>query len=492
MKSTDIAGAAAELDSLLDGLEELARKLQETQTKFVLREKTEIEFLLLIENARDVLQDVVKNDDRNFLIAVMGSPYTRLARIKYMLDCTSLSEKRVSDPRWTDLQQSCEVIEAVLRDLDGKKFKAWQDLLDEGLFMPAFEDPDKMSRNGSEDEKEEEKKEQDETNQVLEEKALDSCPSGESKLEDEKKQRTQTFTAPQFLREPAGRSAHVLRGGSILTRLADREDQNALASLVDQCASTARGAGYSTEVGRTLHYYSRKVLTSFSDSGCTGMSDLPILKFDGLGQYAEVTIQAVREESPLGCFGIGVTTLPPQHWKKSSLGSDFPKRLDKFPAPSWIFSGPYRGTTRRLYVDGQTMTKYNVEEGRSRWKNGDKVGLLVRLDGRMAMYVNGEELTCLTCPGLEQLAESGDLYLVCEAYGYVMGISMAPEIDPSKLPIKKEMVKQVHGPLFSRLSLFVTDLNVPKQLQASMKEARRASLAQAPFPEAIQEEEEQK
>ena len=118
---------------------------------FVKRERVEIEFLSLIEQLRDLLEEIMAKDNRNALYQCLGEPYIRLARVRYILDFVPLSEKRVADARWTDLQQSCDIIEALLRDVNPSRFKSFRDLQKEGLFVPAFADPDAGSGDDLDD-----------------------------------------------------------------------------------------------------------------------------------------------------------------------------------------------------------------------------------------------------------------------------------------------------------------------------------------------------
>lgn len=233
-----------------------------------------------------------------------------------------------------------------------------------------------------------------------------------------------------------------------MTRLANGDDQNALAQMIDELSTGVTKNTIAGEVGRTALWYTRKFVTSLDDKGCTAIGDSPIMKCSRFGQYAEVKIEAVRPDSPLGCFGIGVTTTKPE-----SLFNCFPKRLDRFGDSSWIFSGPYKGTTRRLYIDGETWQKFTIDkEEDKRWKAGDVVGLVIRRDGQMILYLNGHELISKHAPGLEDYAEDGDLYLVVEAFGYVLACSLPEQADPSKLDISEP---QALGPLSRRLTAFL-------------------------------------
>lgn len=503
MAAFDLSTVDESIDSSLDALELQAKKFV-GDLSFVKREKMEIDFLKLIEILRDILETIVKCDDRGALIKALGPPYTRLARVRYMLECVPLSEKRASDPRFMDLKEAGEIIESVLKDAN-KGFKTWQDLKKEGLFEPAFEDPDAGSDadgeapgggsfTGDESPAAGNSQAANEAQPEAAEDTSSSLPST-SRADDVPSKAAAPSATPEvrFAQTPSGKYAHFLRSCTVVTRLAEGDDQNAVLQMTDEIAMGLDKAGMQNNIGRSALYYSRKLMSGNDDAGCTAMSNSPIKKFPGLGQYAEVRVEAVRSESILGCFGVGVTTISPksESWAKSSssLASSlfrdekFPKRLDSFPGPSWIFSGPYKGKTRRLYIDGTSTLKYVDQDENpetSRWKAGDVVGILVGVDGRLTLYTNGKKIVSAFTPGLQDLADKGDIYLVVECFGYVVACSIVAEADPSKLEIEEAAPPQAVGRLSYFLKKSVTSmLNSP---------AGRAGYAAGDKPDTIAEE----
>lgn len=145
---------AAELDILLRKLEEKARKALENfsrsgtlekDTVSVRLEKIEIDCLVLAQQLDDAVRKVLQDDDRDVLDHVLGSPYIRLARMRYLLDSMAFSKSRELDRRWVAFRTSCDAVESVLRDLGG--FRTWQELKKAGNFESAFEDPDADSED---------------------------------------------------------------------------------------------------------------------------------------------------------------------------------------------------------------------------------------------------------------------------------------------------------------------------------------------------------
>jgi len=461
------------IDSSLDALEAHATKFSGVEElSFVKKERVEIEFLPLLEPLLAHLEKVVKAEDRGILVRCLGDPFVRLARVNYLLENVPLSEQRAEDARWTDLKESCAIIESVLRDLNPAKYKNWRDLKRATLFVPAFglieedEDEDASSEDDSLGDRD---PEIDMSRSQMLGDLLRPRPSGAPGAAESPRDvydeptsfgsvgavaaswigavaaAESTDPAAQFAQVPAGKHAHFLKDDRVVTRLADPVDQDALAQMIDEVSMQQNITG---DLGQHALSYSRKFPTgpgiSRDDSGCTAMSKRPITRFSGLGQYAEVRVEAVRPESPLGCLGIGVTTWAPESLAESSFSSvlfgNFPKRLDNFPStPSWIFTGPHNGTARKFYVDGLASERYSVKEECQRWKAGDLVGLHVRLDGQLVFYLNGTELITVAAPGLEEHAENGDLYLLVEAFGYVLACSLVPEPDPRKLAIAPEV-----------------------------------------------------
>merc|ERR1740130_806243 len=113
----------------------------------------------------------------------------------------------------------------------------------------------------------------------------------------------------------------------------------------------------------------------------------------------------------------------------------FPEKLDGFPGPSWIFSGPYRGTACKLYVDGEKFHKYDMPKRskvKTTWVVGDRMGILVRYDGHISLYLNREHIQTVQAPGLSDIQEV-DFYLVVESFGFVTSLSLVSGATPVEL-----------------------------------------------------------
>merc|ERR1711924_118923 len=170
-------------------------------------------------------------------------------------------------------------------------------------------------------------------------------------------------------------------------------------------------------------YHTRKKLLKLDggvpDDGCTAISEVPIQKFGLKGQYAEIEVRTTKD-SPIGCVGIGVTRQDPDSWRV--MGMKFPERFDSFPAQSWVFGGPYRGSTCRLYVDGKKYYRYQMpyrEKMKTLWTQGDRIGILIRNDDKLCLYLNSEVVVSVHTPGISSDLGESDFYLLVEAYGYV-------------------------------------------------------------------------
>jgi hypothetical protein len=166
------------------------------------------------------------------------------------------------------------------------------------------------------------------------------------------------------------------------------------------------------------------------DDGVIGMTKQPVHRFDQ-GYYFEVEIEAVTN-SNVGCLGLGVTFMRPTDLAK------MPRRLEKL-KQGWFFSGPYNGTTRRLYAHGQKSMRFILEGEEQqplRWSIGDKMGVLVRpkdfkapvWQWTLTLYINRN--CVMPVPIDVPLLPNGkvprqlELYACAEAYGYVTGLRM--------------------------------------------------------------------
>jgi len=226
-----------------------------------------------------------------------------------------------------------------------------------------------------------------------------------------------------------GPVTNLLENNKVVTRMVQHEE-GFFGSLIDGIGNLTRESGVSTAAGRTILYHARKKLADIQDDGCTVITDMPMQKFEGLGQFAEITIVATNDQESQGCVGLGVTRLSPKTWQRSGLGPHLPKRLESFPAPSWIFSGPYRGTNRKLYVDGEVHMKFPCDDA-TQWKPGDKLGVLVQTGGRLSLHVNGVQVASAVVKGLAVDLETTDVWMVAEAYGYVYALSLNTDARPA-------------------------------------------------------------
>merc|ERR1712232_1489370 len=236
----------------------------------------------------------------------------------------------------------------------------------------------------------------------------------------------------RLARTPRGAAAHIAPDGLTVTRQ-DPNKSGTTRRQLDEIGSAIQEQGLDSKTGRKMFYHVRRKLGDVQDDGCTVISELPIRRIPGIGQYAEVVVLETRQGAPLGCVGLGITLLDPMSWfpaKEKPI--PFPRRLDKFPGPSWIFSGPYAGITRRLYVDGNKSVRYFPEEFNARYQDKDRVGILVGLDGSLSLYINDRHAVCIETPeGMAKVdASRAAFYVVAEAYGYVQSIALQSDAYP--------------------------------------------------------------
>jgi len=235
----------------------------------------------------------------------------------------------------------------------------------------------------------------------------------------------------RLARTPRGAAAHIAPDGVTVSR--QDPTKGTTRRQIDEIGIAIKEQGLDSSASRKMFYHVRRKLGDVQDDGCTVISELPIKKFPGVGQYAEVVVTETRQGSPLGCVGLGVTLLDPMSWfPKDGRPITFPKRLDKFPGPSWIFTGPYAGITRRLYVDGHKSVRYFPEEFNARYQDKDRVGILVGLDGSLSLYINDRHAVCIETPeGMAKVdASRASFYVVAEAYGYVMSLALSSDAYP--------------------------------------------------------------
>jgi len=441
-----------QIDAVLADLETQAAKIGKSSK--VLAEVVEIDFINLVDKLSNLIERMVHDDKhRDELKKVLGAPYTRLARIKYIVDATPLSQARAKDRRWADLAKHEDVAESVLKDLDGAEFRSLQDMQNVGAFRPAFggggggggyeqAEPPKAAVAPPDDGPEDLFENSDDDWKPCPAKAKKRASVQEIPVEVVKEQATASAPCVSFAAKPSGPCVRVLKEGRVVARLADDEDLGTLSDLVDDVADVAKDVVVGTQLGRMLVHGARKLMSRVRDDGCTAMSAMPIQKFRGIGQYAEVVVRSVRSEIPLGCVGIGITRLGPSVWS----GFKFPERLDDFPHPSWTFSGPYKGHLHKVYVDGKKVHKYTPDEEFRKWNKGDRVGILIRPNGKLCLYHNSKMVVSLDVPGFDKMdLDETPFWLLVEAFGNVCALSLPDHLDPSKLPDAYESLSSFLG-----------------------------------------------
>lgn len=112
-----------EVDGLVGNLEKRIEKLQGTMNAAVKRNASERDVLAAAAEIRDLLKKAVA-DDKTHLSAIFSGEYERIGRIRYALDVVEFSHVHKKDPRWSDLNEACSVIEEVLEGLG--VYKPWK------------------------------------------------------------------------------------------------------------------------------------------------------------------------------------------------------------------------------------------------------------------------------------------------------------------------------------------------------------------------------
>jgi len=487
------SGLEATVDDDLTKLEKHAQKhLIEEASNFVAKQSKEIDFLAMVEGMENHLHGVMVNEDRSQLVAIFGYPYTRIYRIRYLLDTVPLSERRVTDRRWVQLRKLADVVESILRDLDGAKFKPWQEVKD---FQPPFQSLDDspvgevLAEAAKEEPEETPPPAADEDEPVwcvensfeLGNKESEYVVDGAKAPLLPKDQVQSVTTAVSMLNEgtlscdadfcvvfsSSKEKYFVLykRGAKLVASLALQEEPDTATSLhfaefprgphayfrcenlalsrnsecgfwakiVDNAAGVAGALGVQERTTKAAVSKARESFSKVPDDGGTAISKLPVKRFPGVGQYAEVVVTGVTD-SLLGCCGIGFTTSPPRSF---DMANPFPDRLEFFNKESWIFSGPYRGITQRLYINGKKESPFFPDENHKRFKAGDRLGVLLLPDARISLYRNRQPMVTFTARGLEDVnIMEKDLYLVVEVYGYVTTVFLDNDATPEGLPIK--------------------------------------------------------
>lgn len=107
------------MDNILERMEEARIRLTEAKGSIVRRPQTELDLLRYMEDARDLMTAVLRDDsrDRGTLRQIFGGDCTRVSRVRAVLEAVSLSEMNACDQRAPGCLRACESIEQVLRGL---------------------------------------------------------------------------------------------------------------------------------------------------------------------------------------------------------------------------------------------------------------------------------------------------------------------------------------------------------------------------------------
>jgi len=117
-----MAYTADQVDDVIRKLERDLERHLATLNSAVKRVAAERDLLSTAENARDLLVLAVKGA-KEWLDTVFGGSCERIGRLRLVLDQVRFSDMHSSDPRWQQLREHVEIVEAVLRDLG--TFKPW-------------------------------------------------------------------------------------------------------------------------------------------------------------------------------------------------------------------------------------------------------------------------------------------------------------------------------------------------------------------------------
>lgn len=106
------------VDDMLVRLDNARCYLQHVQANGgVKRTYAELDLLVVVEEARESMLDVLIFGDRKMLIRIFGSPCIRVSRIHETLNGVEFSPMNASDQRIPTCRGACESIEQVLQDL---------------------------------------------------------------------------------------------------------------------------------------------------------------------------------------------------------------------------------------------------------------------------------------------------------------------------------------------------------------------------------------
>lgn len=101
----------------MDKLEKVLLKIEDAKGSNIKLMKLEIDFLSLVEQARDTMMGCIQNPDdkdRKELIHIFGGDCVRISRMRAYLEAAKLSEKNATDQRLPSCLSTCDIIERVL------------------------------------------------------------------------------------------------------------------------------------------------------------------------------------------------------------------------------------------------------------------------------------------------------------------------------------------------------------------------------------------
>jgi len=116
-KNPKVPRTAAGMDSILSAMERAFHAVDAAQGRYVALANTEINLLKKYEIARDVMLDILTNQDRSNLQHIFGGDCSRIARMHAILNETKFSDRNVGDQRIATLTCAVESVEQVLKDL---------------------------------------------------------------------------------------------------------------------------------------------------------------------------------------------------------------------------------------------------------------------------------------------------------------------------------------------------------------------------------------
>eukprot|EP00930_Biecheleria_cincta_P060550 TRINITY_DN46197_c0_g1_i1.p1 TRINITY_DN46197_c0_g1~~TRINITY_DN46197_c0_g1_i1.p1 ORF type:complete len:947 (+),score=202.88 TRINITY_DN46197_c0_g1_i1:35-2842(+) len=128
---------AEEVDDVIIKLERSVARHLATLESAVKRVAAERDLLSSAELARDLLLKAVAGE-KDYLDKVFGGSCERIGRLRLASDQAQFSDMHASDPRWQNMKEAIETVEAVLKDLG--TFKRW--------VPPACKAPEKLAYKG--------------------------------------------------------------------------------------------------------------------------------------------------------------------------------------------------------------------------------------------------------------------------------------------------------------------------------------------------------